>query len=101
MSRPDAVVVLGQPFSIEYVAAGAFAGETYGRTDHALQRITVRTDCSPHQERDTVMHELLHAAGDIVGQSLGETVVGAIAPVLLDVLRANPAVVAYLTERIQ
>ena len=59
------------------------------------------------QQRDTVLHELLHT---VIAQGLGaplkeldkaaeEMVVGFLAPRILGLLRDNPKLVEYLTER--
>lgn len=100
--RPAAVIVLGQSLTIEYTPKGLLDRDpAAGHTNLEAQRIEVGEGQAHHQERDTLVHELLHAIGMIVGQRLKEREVAAFAPVLLDVLRSNPAVVAYLTEPMQ
>lgn len=90
--------MLGQPFEVVYEPRGTLAGENAGKADHAGQRLIVSEEQGAHQERDTLLHELLHMCGLVVGHELDEHQVGAITPVLLDVLRSNPDAVAYLTE---
>lgn len=103
--RPTTVSVVGQPFSVEYSDAAdshplSRAGAA-GRTMPEQQRLVVKEGMAAHQERDTLLHEVLHVIGEITGAGLKERHVGVLAPVLLDVLRQNPALVAYLTESME
>jgi hypothetical protein len=107
-TRPYSVLVLGQSFAVVFEAtAGTLVKDRdrkYGETDLGAQRMTVRDDLGPDQERDTVLHEVLHAllgVGGAAGLSSDEeeTVVRLLAPTMLDVLRRNPVLVRYLTER--
>jgi len=70
-----------------------------------LLRIRVSPDLALSQERDTVLHETLHAVADMTGvtHELGsdteEKFVRRLTPAVLDLLRRNPALVAYLTGK--
>ena len=71
-----------------------------GNTNHPLQTILLSSEQGPDQEADTVLHEVLHAC---LHQSDGELsveqeerLVLSLAPLLLDTLRRNPELVAYL-----
>lgn len=96
------MIVLGQTWSIVGVSGHSpMLNDTLmGQTNTGTQRIAIRDDLAPHAERDTVMHELLHVVGCATGHDLEEHQVSAISPVLLDVLRSNASLVAYLTEPI-
>lgn len=68
------------------------------------QQILVDTDSShPGSSRYTLLHEVVHAIVDVTGHSKQwgdqdeEEFVTRFTPVLLDVLRRNPDLVAYLT----
>jgi hypothetical protein len=75
----------------------------HGRTEHS--RLTIELDPSlpAVKEREVLLHEILHTVAEMVGvrSDLGfnreESVIMRMAPALLDVLRRNPDVVAYLT----
>lgn len=62
---------------------------------------------APGYERDTVLHEILHAVIQTSGLKTGtewtksqeEFVVAAITPLLLDTLQRNPKLVTWLLER--
>lgn len=69
------------------------------------QQILVDThDSHPGSSRYTLLHEVVHAMTDLTGHSKEwsdddeEAFVTRFTPVLLDVLRRNPDLVAYLTN---
>jgi hypothetical protein len=116
MTRPDAIEILGQPFAVRWEDRPAV--RLTEDSDHWLsgttavdeQLIVVRTLQGSHQQKDTVLHEVLHALIRMTGQRdrfkpndenenhPEEPVVYALATALLQVLRANPAFVGWLTE---
>lgn len=67
--------------------------------------IYVEARLRPHAAREVLLHEALHAcwvASNLHRTSAApreEQVVGSLAPILLEVLRNNPALVRYLTEK--
>lgn len=73
-----------------------------GHTDHGTLRLLVNTALAADQVRDTLLHETLHALAFLSGLSSEwgsekeEAVVRRLSPLLLDVLRRNPDLVAYL-----
>lgn len=100
--KPPASVRLGpHRWTIRRGAIDA-DGELYGRTlERELTILLAPT--VPSQERDTLLHELLHACWAQTGLDFEddeqERVVGALAPWLLGALRDNPRLVAFLLER--
>lgn len=101
--RPDTVIVLGQPFAITWVDNDdplARHGQV-GRTQTAQQKISLDATIGEDQQKDTLLHEMLHASLRILGfdisDKLEERVIAAMTPVLLDMLRANPQVTKWLT----
>lgn len=77
--------------------------DIFGRTMKRPSVIEVDRDQGVEQERNTVVHELLHAivsmAGDLGDDSDEERIVSTLSPWLLTMLRENPSLVRYLTER--
>lgn len=80
------------------------AGEALvGRCCRRSQTIYVEPDQHPSQRRDTLLHEVLHAVASVTalesewGDEREEEIVLRMTPALLDVLRRNPRLVAYLT----
>lgn len=95
MSVPDTVDILGQRFSVLHESpSDDGAGECH--TDTNLIRINP-THGEPAQ-RDTLLHEVVHAIDEAMQTSMGERRVRLLATGLLCVLRANPALVECLTD---
>ena len=74
---------------------------TLGQTVGYEGKIVIKEGMDPLMERDTIVHEHLHAIWDAAGvRSVGdldeETVVGLLAPWVLMFLRDNPELVGYL-----
>lgn len=82
----------------------AEARQLSGRTDHDQLRIHVAmtADVAVDTRRDTLCHEVLHTLAFLSGLSAEwgsekeEAVVRRLSPLLLDTLRRNPDLVAYL-----
>lgn len=74
-----------------------------GSCNHSAQEILIDPNQGPDQTADTVLHEVLHAVFAAVGAHEGplgryeEQIVAALSTTLLDTLRRNPDLVAYLT----
>lgn len=79
-------------------------GSLSGQTDKDRLTIVIDPDQADDQLADTVLHECLHAVMGLVGADveLGvekeEQLVRRVSPVLLDLLRRNPKLVAWLTK---
>jgi len=68
--------------------------------DHTEQKIFIDELTKLDRQRVTVMHEVLHcctALARVSDDSTEEHTVSALAPVIVQVLRENPDLVAYLT----
>lgn len=100
MTRPTGFYVVGQPFAIEYVPDAPVGMEldAWAATDLQARVVRVVENQAPHMERDTVLHEALHAMLHVLGLGRQEDLVRTLTPVLLDVLRSNKALTAYLLE---
>jgi len=94
------------PFSFDVLEVHGLADAGSCRPD--VESVLLAMDQAPGQKRDTLLHESLHA---IVRQGFGSTfeavdkafeeqVVSFFAPRILALLRDNPRLVAYLTERV-
>ena len=74
-----------------------------GRCDPNRLEIHLDRNTAPGVQRETLLHELIHAVMDLAGLSqeladeAEEMYVRRISPVLLDVLRRNPKLVQFLT----
>ena len=80
-------------------------GGLYGETDRYKDTIKIRTEQSPDQMRETLLHEVLHVCFDVSGLSHEleddeeETIVRQLSPILLQALQDNPGLVELLTDR--
>lgn len=74
----------------------------YGRTHPKLTLIQINDEVAKSQQRDTLLHELLHAAINETHLSFSteaeEEVIRVVTPLLLGILRENPKVVRWLRE---
>lgn len=75
-----------------------------GETDYHALLIVVDPDLAPTKLAETILHEVLHTVTsmcgviDDIGSKEEERYVARLAPALLDVLRRNPDLVAFLTS---
>lgn len=73
-----------------------------GHFDPEAQRITLDPALGPDMLAETLLHEVMHGVSEAVGKPLGtdgedeERMIRALAPVLLDTLRRNPSLAAFL-----
>ena len=64
---PDNVYVLGHEYSIEEMSSRLFKErEAYGDCDHEQRRIRIYCGVSNAVIRDTLLHEILHAAWNLL-----------------------------------
>lgn len=99
------MTIIGQPFTISWIegSPGPLSqAHRLGTSNVSDQLIAVKGDQGENQQRDTLLHELLHACFNITGalpnEKVQEQAILALAPVLLDVLRSNSAVTTWLIE---
>jgi hypothetical protein len=72
----------------------------WGWIEYGQQRIILNPDQSEQHKRVALLHEILHGCEDLSdqGHEHDELIIRQLAAPLLDVLRRNPDLVAYLTE---
>ncbi len=110
MKPPDHVIVgpLNYALEVDENAINAASHEEkaglLGCANHVRLQIIIRPGMAPDVEAEIVLHEVLHAINDVTGLKMRldaddeEDAVNSTAPLLLDVLRRNPELVAYLTR---
>lgn len=73
-------------------------------SDHTKLEITVAPDMAYDKTAESLLHEVLHAINFVTDLCQGahedETICERTGPILLDVLRRNPQLVAYLLNRV-
>ncbi len=103
MTLPKVIYVGTADYEVKQKGQLDLLGET--RSEHA--EILIRRKQAPSVKRETLMHELLHAiiyASGMVhhfklDHDTEEELVSALSPWILQLLRDNPYLVEYLTER--
>jgi hypothetical protein len=111
--RPERLVIAGQAYEVRWVTdptAGLSRhanANNVGTTDSDIGVIAIRThDTTPTQERDTLLHEVIHACLELTyldasldhfkTKEAAERVVSVLATHLLDTFRRNDGLVSYL-----
>lgn len=101
---PAKVVIGPHHYKVKVAKPSGLSHEQYGTTEVGTTTITLAPGMSGSQQRDTFLHEVLHAVLSLTGwdHRLGdkreEQLVRSLTPALLEVLRDNPKVVKWLTS---
>lgn len=119
MSRPTSLHIMSQHWSItwhddpkELLVFGEevenkVGEQAMGYTNAGMQEINLRGEpaCSFHAERDTLLHEALHALFNLTGldeklsDEDAEDIILRLSPAILTLMRENPQFVSYLTAK--
>jgi len=102
MMRPKKLQILGKNYAVQFVNPAPLADDEHqdcGRCLDSEQRILVQYDLPPELERDTVLHETIHAIDYVLQLELTERQVSVLASGLLAVLKANPSLAPYLVGK--
>jgi hypothetical protein len=111
--RPQKLVIAGQQYEVRWVSdptsglARHANPNQVGHTDSDIGVMAVRThDTTPTQERDTLLHEVIHACLELTyldasldhfkTKEAAERIVSVLSTHLLDTLRRNDGLVSYL-----
>lgn len=92
------VMVLDRPFVIEY-SASEDLDDKVGECIYYEQRIRISNVLPLHTEQHIVMHEIVHAADEIMGSGLKENQVQAMGYAIACLIRDNPHLVEYLRQK--
>lgn len=99
---PDKVQVLGIPYTIEKQDRITVDGQNAdGSITYNVARIQIVDGMPIEVERATVLHEIMHALFKSQGQhdyQHDEALLEAVAHGVVEIMRCNPALVAYLCE---
>jgi Zn-dependent peptidase ImmA (M78 family) len=108
-------VIAGQAYEVRWVTDSTAGlarhanSDAVGHTDSNIGVIAVRThDTTPTQERDTLLHEVIHAVLELTyldgssdhfkSKDAAERIVSVLSTHLLDTFRRNDGLVGYLVE---
>jgi hypothetical protein len=102
MKRPSSVRILGRTYKIAYVPLCPFEGQPYGNCDNPNLTINILEGQKPIEERDTLLHEAMHALFYHMCIHLGdeEGIVRPTATGLIAVFQDNPEFAKYITQKI-
>lgn len=92
---PTEVRIVGRTYAIEFIDGFHLAGEC----SNGKQRIKIESGNASSYERDTVLHEILHAIDYNMQSKMNERQVATMASGLLAVLQENPSLVEYLLDK--
>lgn len=100
MKRPARLRLLGKVFRLRYVTNAKDDDDNpcSGMVDIDKQRIIIEDGQGFETERDTILHEALHAIESIMDLGLKERQVHALAGGVLAMLRDNPGFAEYLVD---
>ena len=93
MKIPKTVNIIGKSYTV--LSEEPRDGE-YGECDFRHTTLKVSPKQSGDGQQDTLLHEVMHAIAEEMQFPMSERTVRGAATGLLMVLRANPALVAYL-----
>ena len=95
VAPPSDVEILGKTWRLELVESNLETGKL-GEMRQGACRMKIISGQDPQQERDTVLHEIIHAVFSEIGYSPQEEVIQSLTSVLYGVLLKNPQLVDYL-----
>lgn len=95
---PKQINIAGRRYTLVPVEpAGDLSAETNaGYISHRWLTINYSEGWHEYQQKDTVLHEVLHGCEDVAGLEVEERVILALSTQLLGVLKGNPEFVKWL-----
>lgn len=101
MSDLPASVRIG-PYKYSVAEVEIVSGDNWAYIAYESRSITIKAGLSDCAKRVALMHEVQHGVNELAGLSAGkhreETYTSSSAPILLDTLQRNPALVAFLLD---
>ena len=101
IKRPERIQIIGKRFDIKWLTGDdpILPLDQVGECDTAEQEISIRNNLKPDTEKDTMLHETIHAVSDAMGLDMTEEQVMGLASGLLAVLLDNPTFARYLIKK--
>lgn len=103
ISRPERIKVISKRFTINYVQEGEgdLTEDKMGLCDTLNQVIWVEEGLKYDTQRETLVHEILHAISDEMELGLTEVQVSGTAKGVLAVLIDNPSFAKFLLKKVK
>ena len=92
---PKVLRIVGKNYAVETMKLG----EDYGLCDDQIQTIKIAEDIAHGMERDTLLHEAIHAIDYCMQLKMSERQVCGLGTALYALLADNPELVKYLMEK--
>lgn len=99
IERPASVRVLGKNFTVQFCKQGPMDLEDFGHMLLGKQQIAIQDNLPSELERDTLLHEVIHAISDQTDMGLTEHQVQILGCALMQVFLDNAEFTAYLTKK--
>lgn len=105
VARPEKLKLGNHDYTIEWGYIPFDCEFLYGRTNPRLTLMEINDGVAKSQQRDTLLHEILHAVITETHLTFDgnaeEEIIRVVTPLLLGVLRENPGVVKWLSEGVR
>ena len=100
---PSSIVIGPYTYQVEFERSHNGAANSWGHIRYEESVIRVDDTLKDDRRRVCLMHEALHGVFEVTGNNPDneEALVTAFAPVMVDMMRRNPALVAYLMDGIE
>ena len=101
IKRPERIKIISKRFSIAYVPEGEgdLTEDKMGLCDTLHQQIWIEEGLEYDTQKETVLHEVLHAISDEMGLELTEAQVSGGVKGILAVLIDNPSFAKFLLKK--
>lgn len=99
--RPERLKIISKRFTVEYVQEGEgdLTEDKMGLCDTLNQKIWIEEGLKYDTQKETVLHETVHAISDEMGLDLSEAQVSGTAKGMLAVLIDNPSFAKFLLKK--
>jgi hypothetical protein len=97
VALPTSVRVAGLDFTVGIEDSEDFTDDLFGQVDYRRRRIRISDRADEVRQRETLLHEVIHAVDEAVDADLTEHQVTVIARGLFAVIRDNPDLGTFLT----
>lgn len=95
MSLPKVLRIVGKNYAVETMKLG----DDYGECNDQTQTIKIAEDIAHGMERDTLLHEAIHAIDYCMQLKMSEKQVCGLGTALYALLADNPELVKYIMEK--
>ena len=95
MSIPKVLRIVGKNYAVEKMKLG----DDYGECNYQTQTIKVAEEIAHGMERDTLLHEAIHAIDYCMQLKMSEKQVCGLGTAIYALLADNPELVKYIMEK--